>query len=408
MTTTEGPDWTKQKERLQRSWDKLVFGLALRRETVVQHDAVLAEAEAALARRDQHEGEAACLASPDPVVRQGWALKQQVEAEFRNRYAGRTDERVLIHVPGAIHSPAGYSLFTNLAESLEFIGVPTRMLEWDADTGEVLEAFRPTVLLSSDDEAYRSRIDWAAIARYKQAQRLRVGLTASLEEYGNTPLAGRLAWAGESGLDFYYTFRDEDYVRTRSGYRPFFDAGYPMVYLPFGANILHYYPVAGFERDLDYVIMATRKAEHMSHMKGIVGRYTGFIDGPGWKHVHDFRFNRERDRYIYARARVGLNVHLPEQLQWACEVNERTYQLAACGVPQLVDHALLLGKLFSPGALFVADTPRQYRQLFTHIVENASMAEARALQAQREVFERHTTFHRAASLLQQLASLGAR
>lgn len=408
MTTTEGPDWTKQKERLQRSWDKFVFGLALRRETVVRHDAVLAEAEAALARREQHEGEAVCPASPDPVVRQGWALKQQVEAEFRNRYAGRTDERVLIHVPGAIHSPAGYSLFTNLAESLEFIGVPTRMLEWNADTGDVLEAFRPTVLLSSDDEAYRSRIDWAAIARYKQAQRLRVGLTASLQEYGNSPLAARLAWARQSGVDFYYTFRDEDYVRTRSGYRPFFDAGYPMVYLPFGANILHYYPVAGFERDLDYVIMATRKAEHMSHMKGIVGRYTGFIDGPGWKHVHDFRFNRERDRYIYARARVGLNVHLPEQLQWACEVNERTYQLAACGVPQLVDHALLLGKLFSPGALFVADTPRQYRQLFTHIVENASMAEARALQAQREVFERHTTFHRAASLLQQLASLGAR
>lgn len=408
MTTTEGPDWTKQKERLQRSWDKLVFGLALRRETVVQHDAVLAEAEAALARRDQHEGEAACLASPDPVVRQGWALKQQVEAEFRNRYAGRTDERVLIHVPGAIHSPAGYSLFTNLAESLEFIGVPTRMLEWDADTGEVLEAFRPTVLLSSDDEAYRSRIDWAAIARYKQAQRLRVGLTASLEEYGNSPLAARLAWARQSGVDFYYTFRDEDYVRTRSGYRPFFDAGYPMVYLPFGANILHYYSVAGFERDLDYVIMATRKAEHMSHMKGIVGRYTGFIDGPGWKHVHDFRFNRERDRYIYARARVGLNVHLPEQLQWACEVNERTYQLAACGVPQLVDHALLLDKLFGPESLFIAETPAQYRQLFREIIAEPDRTRQRALQAQREVMAAHTTFHRAEAFVCQLTHVPER
>ncbi len=407
MTTSASRNWTKQKERLQRSWDKFVFGMALRRETVARHDQVLAEAEAALARREQHESEAACLASPDPVVRQGWVLKQQVEAEFRNRYAGRTDERVLIHVPGAVHSPAGYSLFTNLAESLEFIGVPTRMLEWNADTSAALDEFRPTVLLSSDDEAYRSRIDWTVLRDYKRTHRLRVGLTASLEAYGNTPLPERLVWAGSHGVDFFYTFRDEDYVRSRSGYRPFFDDGYPMLYLPFGANILHYYPVAGFERDLDYAIMATRKAEHMSHMKGIVGRYTGFIDGPGWKHVRDFRFNRDRDRYIYARAKVGLNVHLPEQLDWACEVNERTYQLAACGVPQLVDHALLLDKLFSPEALFVADTPRQYRQLFTEIVHNAPAAEALALQAQREAFGRHTTFHRAVSLLQQLAGVSA-
>lgn len=407
MTTSASRNWTKQKERLQRSWDKFVFGMALRRETVARHDQVLAEAEAALARREQHESEAACLASPDPVVRQGWVLKQQVEAEFRNRYAGRSDERVLIHVPGAVHSPAGYSLFTNLAESLEFIGVPTRMLEWNADTGAVLQAFRPTVLLSSDDEAYRSRIDWVAIGRYKQAQRLRVGLTASLEEYDNTPLAGRLAWARQNGVDFYYTFRDEGYVRTRPGYRPFFDAGYPMLYLPFGANILHYYPVAGFVRDMDYVIMATRKAEHMSHMKGIVGHYTGFIDGPGWKHVRNFRFNRDRDRYIYARARVGLNVHLPEQLQWACEVNERTYQLAACGVPQLVDHALLLDRVFSSESIYVAETPIHYRTLFHEIVAQPDQSQRRALNAQREVMTSHTTFHRAERFLKQLGRLCA-
>lgn len=408
MTIPASRNWTKQKERLQRSWDKFVFGLALRRETVARHDQVLAEAEAALARREQHESEAACLASPDPVVRQGWVLKQQVEAQFRNLHAGRTDERVLIHVPGAIHSPAGYSLFTNLAESLEFIGVPTCMMEWNADTAAVLKEFQPTVMLSSDDEAYRSRIDWAAVARYKQAQRLRVGLTASIEEYGNSPLPGRLAWALQSGVDFYYTFRDEDYVRTRSGYRPFFEAGFPMLYLPFGANILHYYPVAGFKRDLDYAIMATRKAEHMSHMKGIVGHYTGFIDGPGWKHVRDFRFNRDRDRYIYARARVGLNVHLPEQLQWACEVNERTYQLAACGVPQLVDRALLLDKLFVPESVFIAETPKHYRQLFREIIARPDQAQRRALQAQREVMAAHTTFHRADAFVRQLAHVPER
>lgn len=398
--------WARRKEKFQRSWDKLVFNMSLRGETIAMHDQVLATAEAALARHAEHENDDVCLASPDPVVRQGWLLKQQVEQKFRNLHAGKTDERILIQVPAPAYSPAGYSLFTNLAESLEFIGVPTRILEWNADTQAALEDFSPTVLLSSDHESYLYRIDWAAIARYKEhAGRLRVGLTASLEEYENTPLKQRLEWAERHGIDFYYTFRDEDYVKARREYEPFFDAGYSLVYLPFGANILHYYPVAGFNRDLDYAIMATRKSEHASYMKRLAGRYTGFIDGPGWRHVRNFSFNRDRDRYIYARTRVGLNVHLPEQIKWACEVNERTYQLAACGVPQLIDHPMLIDKLFSSDALYVADDSVQYARMFDEIIRHPGLATERALKAQVQVFARHTTFHRAESLLMQLVAV---
>lgn len=232
-----------------------------------------------------------------------------------------------------------------------------------------------------------------------------MGLTASLGEYENTPLKQRLGWAAQHSIDFYYTFRDKDYVTTRPEYQPFFEAGYSMVYLPFGANILHYYPVAGFNRDLDYAIMATRKSEHASYMKRLAGLYTGFIDGPGWRHVSSFSFNRDRDRYIYARAKIGLNVHLPEQTKWACEVNERTYQLAACGVTQLIDHPMLIDKLFSSDALYVADDPDQYARMFDEIIRHPGQATDRAMKAQREVFARHTTFHRAESLLMQLAEV---
>jgi hypothetical protein len=398
--------WVQHRREFQRSWDKLVFNLSLRRETIARYEQVLAMAEAALARREAHENKDACLASPDPLVRQGWALKQLVEGEFRNRYAGKTAERILIQVPPEVYSPAGYSLFTNLAESLEFIGVPTRILAWDSNTQVVLDDFQPTVLLTSDQDDYLKQIDWDAIVSYKQRNRLQVGLTASLQEYGNTPLRPRLEWAHRHKVDFYYTFRDEGYLTDRVEYRAFFEAGYKMVYLPFGANILHYYPVAGFERDLDFVIMATRKSEHMSHMKDIVRCHSGFIDGPGWKHVRNFRFNRERDRYIYARAKVGLNVHLPEQIEWACEVNERTYQLAACGVPQLIDHPKLIDKIFSRDALFVADTPAQYTRTFEDIGNQPLLAQQRALRAQKEVFSKHTTFHRAESLLLQLSVIG--
>lgn len=395
----------KRKVKLQRSLEKHQFNWLFNSTTVNQHDAILVEAEHALANRDVHENLEACLNSPDLLVQQGARLKLNLEISFKDCMAGVSEERILIQIPDARFSPAGYSLFSNLMESLNYIGIPAQALGWDADSQQALESFKPTVLLSSDNPEYLRRIDWDAIAKYKSVQRLRVGLSAALEEYESTPLLPRLAWAKVHHIDFFYSYRDEDYVKSRKEYAPFFDAGYQILYIPFGANTLHYFPVAGFERDLNYVLMASRKREHIAYLKNIARQYSGFLDGPGWKQVKHFQLNRERDRYIYARAKVGLNVHLPEQIDWACELNERTYQLAACGVPQLIDNPMLLNKIFGENSFFIAESPTQYDQLFNDLMRNPSLGVEKALYAQREVFASHTTLHRAKSLIDQLKLL---
>ena len=395
----------RTQTKLMRSWAKRNFDRSICELTIKYHDKIITEAELALNHKENYEADSAYAMSDDPMVRQGHALRKQVEEQFKNKYAAQAIERIMIHVPDPVYSPAGYSLFTNLAECLGYSGIPTYILGWYDDTKEAIEKFRPTVLLSSDHASYLERLDWEAIRKYRETDRLKIGLTASLAEYENTPLDQRLTWAKKHAIDFFYSFRDDAYVNERKEYRPFFDAGYKILYLPFGANILHYYPVAGFDRDIDYVLIASKKKEHTIFMKDIVKRNYGFIDGPCWKHAPHFRFNRDRDRYIYARAKVGLNVHLPEQIDWACEVNERTYQLAACGVPQVIDHPKLLDKLFSKGAMFIADTDKEYTDYFEMIINDPKVGQERALIAQREVFERHTTFHRADSFVQQLKKL---
>jgi hypothetical protein len=389
--------------KLKRSWERLQFDHAIHESTIKNHNKIIADAELALRNKEKYESNDAYAASHDPLVQQGFSLKKQTEQKFNGIYAGNTTERILIHVPDPAFSPAGYSLFTNLAESLDFMGVPTSVLGWNDRTEEVINKFNPTVLMSSDHASYLGRIDWISIKKYRETNRLKIGLTASLAEYDNTPLGSRLNWAKKHGINFFYSFRDAEYVSNRVEYQPFFDEGYNILHLPFGANILHYYPVAGFNRDIDYVLIATKKREHTIFMKDVVKRNYGFIDGPGWKHAPHFKFNRDKDKYIYARAKIGLNVHLPEQIDWACEVNERTYQLAACGVPQLIDHPKLLDKLFSKDALFIADTPKEYADYFEMIINDPKGCEARALIAQKEVFDKHTTFHRADLLMQQLA-----
>ena len=390
---------------LKRSWEKFQFDSTIHGLTRKNHGKILFEAERSLENRAVHEADDAYAASFDPLVRQGHRLKRRAEQDFRNRFAGIESWRVMIHVPDPAFSPAGYSLFTSLAESLEFLGVPTHILGWNDNVRQAINQFMPTVLLSSDHAGYLERIDWEAVSMYRESNQMKIGLTASLAQYGNTPLDYRLRWARTHGVDFFFSFRDESYVARREEYRLFFDSGYKLLHIPFGANILHYYPVAGIDRDIDFALLASRKKEHELFMKDLVRKNFGFIDGPGWRHAPTFQFNRDRDRYIYARAKVGLNVHLPEQIDWACEVNERTYQLAACGVPQIVDHPRLLDRLFSPHALFVSDTPKQYSEHFAMIINDPAAGQERALNAQMEVFARHTTFHRADSFMRQLMGL---
>jgi len=127
-----------------------------------------------------------------------------------------------------------------------------------------------------------------------------------------------------------------------------------------------------------------------------------FIDGPGWKHTKNYVFNRERDRYIYARSKIALNFHLPEQIEWACEVNERTHQLAMCGVPQLVDNPKLLSKLYQNDAMFICANGEEFFDNFKNILQFPEYGINRALKAQVEVFDKHTTFHSTDAFVKQL------
>ncbi len=186
------------------------------------------------------------------------------------------------------------------------------------------------------------------------------------------------------------------------------------VYLPFdkvfsiefGANPLIHYPVPETDRDLNYVFLASvnpaKWPRYFAYLTRIFSKYPGFLDGPGWSFVGKRVVPLKRDRYLYARARVGLNLHADEQIDWANELNERTYILAACGVPQLVDNPALLSARLNKDGLFVADTPDEYTALFDFILHNPDQAAARALIAQRQVFTEHTWFHRAERFVLEL------
>jgi spore maturation protein CgeB len=197
----------------------------------------------------------------------------------------------------------------------------------------------------------------------------------------------------------------------RSAYQPFRDHGYRIISVEFGANPLVYYPVPGVTPDLDYVFLGSsnrRKQErYVRYFSRIVKHHVGLFQGPGFRFTHVDHIKPARDRYLLSRGRVGLNLSVPSQLSFPAELNERTYQLAACGVPQLIDHPQLLFKRFPQNAVFCGSEPDEYYRLFLHMLDQRDEARDRAMNALHTVYRRHSTFHRAADFLRGIGQVRA-
>jgi len=394
--------------REDRFWKFYRIDRGINSKTWKSYHDIIKWADYRLFNKEVFEKEELFYNSQDPVVVQGYHLKNEVINDFYKKYSN-LNLKVLIHVPSKYISPAGYSLFTNLIQGLNFIGIKTIPLGWDDATNNILRIFEPDVFITSDNIDYISKIDWIAVSKYKKDRNLLIGLTASLEEEGNTPLDGRLQWAMDNGVDFYYCYNDEDYIKHKKEYWPYFENGYKILSVPFGANPLIYYPVPGINKDLDYVFIGTKtmnKILKYEYWKNILKDNIGFISGTGWNICgNDYDFNHEWNRYILSRSKVGLNLHVDSQIKWASQLNERTYTLAACGIPQLIDNPKILNKVFSKGCFFVGSSPEEYEELFYFILNNPDEAIRRTLKAQKEVFLKNTIFHRAEKFIMDIKQL---
>lgn len=343
--------------------------------------------------------------SPDPVVRRFAERWAGLERDFRGRHAAGGC-RVLLFRPNFGINPAGNSLFRNLGDGLEFCGVPVAYWDEGAPLADRLAAARPTVLLGIDHQWYGpdpavGREAVAALRDYRRTGRLALGLSSNHFPTDPAALAAQFDQAAALGVDFFVSFQAEPVVRAR--YRPFAARGFRVLSLEFGANPLAFHPVPGVPRDLDYVYLASSNYEKVDRAAAFLGAvlrdHAGVLLGPGWPRAAAARLPDDQLRYLYARARVGINLHVPFQIREACELNERAYNLAACGVPQVVDAPPLLTDRFRPGSVYAAATPAEYAAQFRRALADPAEAAGRAADALDDVLAGHTVFHRADRLV---------
>ncbi len=315
--------------------------------------------------------------------------------------------RILIHIPSINISPGGFSIFNNFLDNLKHMGVNAQCLNFEDNLNDILSSFKPNILMSSDDIMFINNIDWELIQQYKKDHNLKVGLTASISAYGNTSVNERLEWA-YSKIDFYYSFRAKEYVESREDYLPFFKQGYKILYIEFGANLLNFFPLREVEKKFDYLffgsINPTKTLRYKNYFSKIVENHQGYIYGNGWP-WSKVDIPLKTQNYYYPLTKIGLNLHLDEQIEWCCELNERTYILGITRTPQLIDMPALLGRRYDLNNMFCAQTPQEYKDLFNYMLINEEECKYKSNLIFQETLKKHTMFDRIDHFLEQIKTI---
>jgi spore maturation protein CgeB len=182
----------------------------------------------------------------------------------------------------------------------------------------------------------------------------------------------------------------------------------PTIHLPPGCDPSVHRPMRArdqFRANVVFVGAATPRREQL------LGELTGFglaIWGAGWRRTPLKDYCRgeslELDDYVraYAGASVAINIHREGSGNGATATgcNQRLFELAAIGVPQVVDNRVDLPLAFDTGKeLLTFETGADLRLLVQELLNDPTTAERLAQAGRRRALAEHTYMHRLGAIL---------
>ena len=121
---------------------------------------------------------------------------------FKNKFKYNSNNlKILIVSPLVNVSPGAYSLYHNLCQSLQFIGIETKIVLVNQNIKLELETFKPNILLNDDFKYIFDAIDPNLIVEYRKTNKLFWGLNAYIDNYGfNESLKKRIEYAKKNPM----------------------------------------------------------------------------------------------------------------------------------------------------------------------------------------------------------------
>lgn len=307
--------------------------------------------------------------------------------------------QVLIQLPPDAFSPGWASWFGSIGEAMQLMGAHVH-LQWNNwNEGLVSSA---DLILSQANPAFVQH--WPAQMHQWLKPNAIFACYCSFEQQNEDAATQLYTQLRQQGVNLLLNAADAAYIH-QSPHSSWAQAAASLriASLPFGANPLRHYPTPWLMPNADYVFLGSAnydkaKRYHDFFYPLMQRRYRGIMAGQGWPWSNDYSLLTQRDRWMYAQATVGINLHLQSQVDAPTELNERTYILFASGTPQLIDRPALLEQYFLPHA-FTADSSSQYIQLLEKALQDENLRWEQAAAKLEEVYQQHTVFHRVAAWL---------
>lgn len=215
--------------------------------------------------------------------------------------------------------------------------------------------------------------------------------------------------------------RVDDMARVANGYDQVFVTGSDVgreleragvrgpVLLPHAADPSVYRPMASRDQYRANVVFAGAATPAREALLATLVEFGLAVWGPGWRRtsLRDYCRGEARDTAEYVRAyggaSVAVNLHRdlsPGTVGERAACNQRTFELAAMGVAQVVDDRADLPRWFEPGRQVATfRTPEALRNTVEDLLHNPPGAQAMATAARAELLARHTHMHRMRELL---------
>lgn len=179
--------------------------------------------------------------------------------------------------------------------------------------------------------------------------------------------------------------------------------GRPVPVVPLAADPSIYRPLRSRDQYRANVVFAgTATARREALLTSLV-EFGLALWGPGWRttSLRDYCRGEVPNTMDYVRAyggaSVAINIHHLASGNGAAEshLNQRVFEVAAIGVPQVVDARADLETHFEPGRdLLVFHDADELRRVVQAALQDLPVAELTGASARREVLARHTYMHR--------------
>ncbi len=185
--------------------------------------------------------------------------------------------------------------------------------------------------------------------------------------------------------------------------------------LPLAADPSVYRPHHSRDQYRANVVFAGRATPRREALLAEVLEFGLALRGPGWRQtsLRDYcrgeALDTEEFVRAYGGASVAINIHeqAPGASVGGASCNQRLFEIAAIGVPQVVDRRGDLPDHYAPGAeCYVFDEAADLKSAVEAVLLDPPAAQSVAEAARRTTLARHTYMHRVRDLLRQVG-LGA-